>query len=117
LTWRQRLDIMDDDRSALVQQFKTAAKYSAQPIIFESKPLHRLIMKYINDVRCRAVLPSMVQDTDKFFVNYEGKPYSSSNIGRLVRDWFKLNMELNMGTTSLRAVHATEAREAYLKQV
>jgi hypothetical protein len=91
---------------ALSNTFKTYAKYGYQPISFP-KEMHAAQLVYL---KIRAQMP---QNSDLFFVDFEGFAYDSTKLGHLVTQYFKMSMNLHLTTTKIRSLWEIMSDKAY----
>ena len=107
--------VQEEQRStaALSSTFKTYAKYGYQPVLIPVSMLNVLLV-YIS-VRPRSnpnayhsqnppSLATPIRDPNPFFVDFNGKAYSSSVVSRLVVNFFKKHLGLHVTTTGIRSL-------------
>jgi len=82
---------------ALSNTFKTYEKYGYQPITLPPE-LHPALTVYIELRRCIGTV------SDTLFVDYGGRPYSSTKLGGLVTQYFRFSMNLHLTTTLIRSL-------------
>lgn len=82
---------------ALSNTFKTYEKYGYQPITLPPE-LHPALTVYI-ELRRRI---NTVSNT--LFVDFGGRPYSSTKLGGFVTQYFRSSMDLHLTTTAIRSL-------------
>ena len=84
----------------LSTKFKTVSSYGLQAIT-TSVTSRELLLLYVQDMRPKL----LTADGDRLFVCLEGNPV---RVGRCVTDFFKRVSHLNLCTTTIRSIVATE---------